>query len=90
MRKYIEAIIGSLTIAILFYTIIDLRQQVKQVDILQFKLDSVIVKADIRHDLNLANEVENSRYRMFFEYLQEVNPKAAAEFDTFTSRATAE
>jgi hypothetical protein len=90
MRKYIEAIIALFTISILFYTIIDLREQVKQVDVLQFKLDSVIVKADIQHDLNFANQVENARYRMFIEYLKEENPEAADEFENFISRARKE
>lgn len=88
MKKYINAVLSISTIGLLFYTLIDLRKQVKQVEVLQFQLDSVIVKLDIQHDLNFATQVENGRYQMFLEHLKEVNPKAADEFENFTARAT--
>lgn len=87
MKKYIGAALSVSTIFLLFYTMFDLREQVKQVDELQFKLDSVIVKADIQHDLNLAIQLENGRYQMFLEHLKEVDPKAADEFENFIARA---
>ena len=50
IKKYIEIFIIFGTLFILLYTIIDLREQVKEVEVLQFKLDSVSVKANILHD----------------------------------------
>jgi hypothetical protein len=80
IRKYIHAIIQIGTILILFYTIIDLKTQVKQIDVLQFKLDSVIVRADILHDRKFSLEVENATYNGALEYLRKNDPKAAEKF----------
>jgi hypothetical protein len=83
MRKYISAIISLGTLLILFYTIIDLKQQVKQIDVLQFKLDSVIVRADILYDQKYNIEMQNSRYEATIAHLEKVNPKLALEFINF-------
>jgi hypothetical protein len=80
IRKYIHAIIQIGTILILFYTIIDLKTQVKQIDVLQFKLDSVIVRADILHDRKFSLEVENATYNGALECLRKNDPKAAEKF----------
>ena len=80
IRKYIELFIIFGTLFILFYTIIDLREQVKQIDVLQFKLDSVIVKADILYDRNYSIDVENAKYNATLNYLKEKDPKAAERF----------
>ena len=80
MRKYISAIISLGTLLILFYTIIDLKQQVKQIDVLQFKLDSVTVKADILYDRNYSIDVENAKFRGALNYLKKNDPKDAEKF----------
>ena len=81
IRKYIQLFISFGTLFFLFYTIIDLRKQVKQVEILQFKLDSVTVKADILHDRNYSLDVENANLNAALEYLKRNNPKAAEDFE---------
>jgi hypothetical protein len=80
IRKFIETSILFGSLLILFYTIIDLKTQVKQVDVLQFKLDSVIVRADILHDRKFSLEVENATYNGALECLRKIDPKAAEKF----------
>ena len=77
MKKYITAALSIGTIALLFYTMFDLREQVKQVDVLQKQLDSVSVLKDSLYDVSFEAQVENGRYEVTFEHLKEVNPKAA-------------
>ena len=83
IRKYIQLFISFGTLFILFYTIIDLKKQVKQIDVLQFKLDSVTVKADILHDRNYSLDVENANLNAALEYLKRKNPKAAEDFEKY-------
>lgn len=83
LRRYIQLFISFGTLLILFYTIIDLRKQVKQIDVLQFKLDSVTVKADILHDRNYSLDVENANLNGALEYLKRTNPKAAEDFEKY-------
>jgi len=80
IRKFIEAFIVFGSLLILFYTIIDLKTQVKQIDVLQFKLDSVIVRADVLHDRKFSLEVENATYNGALERLRKNDPKAAEKF----------
>jgi hypothetical protein len=80
IRKFIETSILFGSLLILFYTIIDLKTQVKQIDVLQFKLDSVIVRADILHDRKFSLEVENATYNGALECLRKNDPKAAEKF----------
>lgn len=81
IRKYIELFIIFGSLFILLYTIIDLREQVKQVKVLQFKLDSVRVKADILFDRNYSIDVQNAKLNAALEYLRRNNPKAAEDFE---------
>lgn len=80
IRKYIEIFIIFGTLFILLYTIIDLREQVKEVEVLQFKLDSVTVKADILYDRNYSIDVENAKFRGALNYLKKNDPKDAEKF----------
>lgn len=81
IRKYIELFIIFGSLFILLYTIIDLREQVKEVEVLQFKLDSVTVKADILYDRNYSIDVQNANLNAALEYLRKNNPKAAEDFE---------
>lgn len=81
IRKYIELFIIFGSLFILLYTIIDLREQVKEVEVLQFKLDSVTVKADILYDRNYSIDVQNANLNAALEYLRRNNPKAAQDFE---------
>lgn len=83
IRKFIEIFIIFGSLLILFYTILDLKTQVKQVDILQFKLDSVTVRADILYDRKFSLEVENATYSSALERLRKNDLKAAEKFEKY-------
>jgi len=88
MKKYITAALSLGTITLLFYTMFDLKEQVKQVDILQKQLDSVTILKDSLYDVSFGAQVENGRYQMSLEHLKTVNPKAADEFENFYGHET--
>ena len=88
MKKYITATLSIGTIALLFYTMFDLREQVKQVDVLQKELDSVMVLKDSLYDVNFGTQVQNGRYELGINYLETVNPKAADQLKTYIGHET--
>ena len=88
MKKYITAILSIGTITLLFYTMFDLKNQVKQIPVLQHQLDSVTIQLDSLSLINFQNEVQNGRYEITLEQLKETNPKAAKEFEEFMNSKT--
>jgi hypothetical protein len=88
MKKYITAALSIGTIALLFYTIFDLREQVKQVEVLQQQLDSVTVLKDSLYDVSFGAQVQNGRYELGINYLESVNPKAADQLKTYIGHET--
>lgn len=81
MKKYIGAILSIGTVAMLFYTLFDLKDQVKQIPVLQHQLDSLQAET-----FNLSTQ--NGRYELTLEHLKEVNPKAAKEFENYMNHET--
>lgn len=81
MKKYIGAILSIGTVAMLFYTLFDLKNQVKQIPVLEHQLDSL-------RDETFIISTENGRYELSLEHLKEVNPKAAKEFENFLNTQT--
>mgnify|MGYP000125439658 CR=1 FL=1 len=88
MKKYITAVLSIGTVAMLFYTLFDLKNQVKQIPMLQHQLDSVTIEKDSLHLINFETQVQNGRYELSLEHLKEVNPKAAKEFEEFMHTQT--
>jgi uncharacterized protein involved in exopolysaccharide biosynthesis len=88
MKKYIATALSLGTITLLFYTMFDLKNQVKQVEVLQKQLDSVTAVKDSLYDVSFEAQVENGRYEVTFEHLKEVNPKVAQELENFMSHET--
>ena len=88
MKKYITTALSLGTIALLLYTLFDLKEQVKQVEVLQKQLDSVTILKDSLYDVSFGAQVENGRYQMSLEHLKTVNPKAADEFENFYGHET--
>ena len=88
MKKYITAALSIGTIALLFYTIFDLREQVKQVEVLQQQLDSVTVLKDSLYDVSFGAQVQNGRYELGINYLETVNPKAADQLKDYIGHET--
>lgn len=81
MKKYIGAILSIGTVAMLFYTLFDLKNQVKQIPVLEHQLDSL-------RDETFIISTENGRYELSLEHLKEVNPKAAKEFEQYLTTQT--
>jgi hypothetical protein len=88
MKKYIGAALSIGTILLLFYTMFDLREQVKQVEVLEKQLDSVMVLKDSLYDVSFGAQVENGRYELGINYLESVNPKAADQLKTYIGHET--
>jgi len=88
MKKYLNAILSIGTVAILFYTLFDLKEQVKQVDILKKELKTVTATKDSLHDEMFIQHVQLDRYELSLDYLQEVNPKAALQFVNYMNHET--
>ena len=88
MKKYISTALSLGTITLLFYTMFDLKEQVKQVEVLQHELDSVTIIKDSLYEVSFEAQVENGRYELSLEHLKSVNPKAADEFENFYGHET--
>lgn len=88
MKKYITAALSFGTIALLFYTMFDLREQVKQVEVLQKELDSVMVVKDSLYEVNFQAQVQNGRYELGINYLESINPSVAEQLKTFIGHET--
>jgi hypothetical protein len=88
MKKYLNAILSIGTVAILFYTLFDLKEQVKQVDDLKEKVNTLSTIVDSLHDENFNTNVEVGRYELSLDHLKEVNPKAALEFVNYMNHET--
>jgi len=88
MKKYINAILSIGTVVVLFYTLFDLKNQVKQVDVLKKELHRVTVVKDSLYDETFSKQVELGRYELSLNYLQEVNPKAALQFVNYMNHET--
>lgn len=88
MKKYINAILSIGTVCLLFYTLIDLKKQVKEVSVLKNQVDSLTTLNDNLVDEAFMYKVQNGRLELSLEHLKSVDPKAADEFENFYSRAT--
>jgi len=88
MKKYITAALSLGTITLLFYTMFDLREQVKQVDVLQKQLDSVSVLKDSLYEVNFQTQVQNGRYELGLNYLESINPPVAEQLKTYIGHET--
>lgn len=88
MKKYINGILSIGTVTLLFYTLFDLKNQVKQVDVLKKELNRVTIVKDSLYDETFIKHVELGRYELSLNYLQEVNPKAALQFVNYMNHET--
>jgi len=88
MKKYLNAILSIGTVAILFYTLFDLKEQVKQVDVLKKELKTVSKQKDSLYDEAFIQHVQLDRYQLSLDYLETVNPKAALQFVNYMNHET--
>jgi hypothetical protein len=85
MKKYIGAALSISTIALLFYTMFDLKKQVVN---LNKQLTIVTDQKDSLHYENFIKSVELGRYELSLDYLQDKNPNAALQFVNFMNHET--
>lgn len=88
MKKYINAILSIATLGLLFYTLIDLKEQVKQIPVLKKEIDSLSTVKDSLTNEVFMREIQNGRYESTIYYLEETNPKAATEFKNYLEHET--
>ena len=88
MKKYIGPILSIATIGMLFYTLFDLKEQVKQIPQLQQQLDSTQVLVDSLHDELFNVTVEVGRYETTLDWFKEEHPKEAKKFEEWLSHNT--
>jgi hypothetical protein len=85
MKKYIGAALSISTIALLFYTMFDLKKQVVE---LNKQLTIIAAQRDSLHDENFIKGVQLGRYELSLDYLQSKNPNAALQFVNYMSYET--
>jgi hypothetical protein len=85
MKKYIGAALSISTIALLFYTMFDLKKQVVE---LNKQLTITAAQRDSLHDENFIKGVQLGRYELSLDYLQSKNPNAALQFVNYMSYET--
>jgi hypothetical protein len=83
MKKYISPILSIATIAMLFYTLFDLKEQVKQIPILEHQLDSVQYIKDSLHDEAFILHVEMGRHEITREEILTKYPKVYDEYNSY-------
>jgi len=83
MKKYIGPILSIATIGMLFYTLFDLKEQVKQIPKLQKELKSVMYIKDSLHDENFILHIEMSRHEITRDEVLTKYPKVYDEYNTF-------
>lgn len=88
MKKYIGAFFSIGTILVLFYTLFDLKEQVKQIAVLQHNLDSVSVVKDSLYDASFNAQVQLGRYELTLDHLSSVNPNAFKQFVKYMDHET--
>ncbi len=88
MKKYIGPILSISTIGLLFYTLFDLKEQVKELPRLREEVKTLTHRADSLHDENYPCQIELSRYQTAYEIFLRRNPKAAEQYGTIISEET--
>jgi hypothetical protein len=80
MKKYISAALSITTIGLLFYTLIDLKEQVKQIPVLKNQLDSVMVIKDSLVTEVFIHQTRIGKYETTVDYLLKTRPNAGLAF----------
>lgn len=88
MKKYIGPILSIATIGMLFYTLFDLKEQIKQIPQLQQQLDSLQHQRDSLHDEAFNLGVENMRHEITRDEVLTKYPKVYDEYNSYLSTQT--
>jgi len=83
MKKYINLILSIGTIGLLFYTLFNLKEQVKQIPILKHQIDSLEYISDSLHSENFILTSEMGRHEITRGEILTKYPKIYDEYNTF-------
>jgi len=85
MKKYIGPILSIATIGILFYTLFDLKEQVKQIPQLKKELDTTKRTLDsVNNELFISSTIV-TRYEITLDWYRTEHPKEAQMFEDWLS-----
>jgi hypothetical protein len=94
ISKYQKAIIGTGAVAVLVLCyfqqkeLAKLRSEHVEVSTVPYVIDSMQNVVDSLHDELFIRHIENGRYELTFEHLNEVNPKLGKEMEDWMSHNT--
>jgi hypothetical protein len=95
MKKYINPLLTFGTTMALLYVIYGQNEQLTKLKNEQIKvyqvphnIDSLITLKDSLYDELFISKVQNGRYELSLDHLNEVNPKAGKEFQNFMEHET--
>ncbi len=88
MKKYIGPILSISTVGLLFYTLFDLKQQVKQIPKLKQELNSVTYLKDSLHDELFIIRVEAGRHEITRDEILRKYPKIYEEYNSYLETQT--
>ena len=88
MKKYIGPILSIATIGMLFYTLFDLKEQVKVIPQLRQQLDSTQKVADSMYYELFNASTSLTRYEITLDWYKIEYPKEAKKFEDWLSHNT--
>jgi hypothetical protein len=88
MKKYINGFLRLGTAAALLFVIYNQNKQLKELKVENGSIELLTNQCDSLKSEMFSRDVEVGRYELTLEYLKEVNPKAAKEFEDYMSHNT--
>lgn len=88
MKKYIGPLLSIATVGMLFYTLFDLKEQVKQIPRLKKQLTTVMFQRDSLHDEAFILNVELGRHEITREEILTKYPKVYDEYNSYLHSKT--
>ena len=88
MKKYIGPILNITTIGLLFYTLFQLKEQVKELPQVRKELENTKRLADSLHDELFSATTALTRYEITLDWYKTEHPKEAEKFEEWLSHNT--
>jgi hypothetical protein len=85
MKEYIKPFLTTFSVALFLYTMYTQNVKITELKTTVVKQENVI---DSLHTEAFDAKSTNGRYELTLEYLKEVNPKAAKQFENYMSSET--
>ena len=85
MKEYIKPFLTTFSVALFLYTMYTQNAKITELKTTVVKQENVI---DSLHTEAFDAKSTNGRYELTLEYLKEVNPKAAKQFENYMSSET--